>query len=123
MLGFLLGIPLALGTANMLNTEAGAVIGAFVFLYAAAFNLALAYLVFPRLDKARPVSFTRPLPQPVRLPDGSVRTHETVPALDPEGRQIWERPRSTLFFIPSDILWIPLAAVGLILAVAALLGR
>lgn len=123
MLGILLAIPLALGTANLLNTERGMVIGTFVFLYGAAFNLALAYLVFPHLDKPRPVTFTRPLPQPVQLPDGSVRTHETVPALDPEGRQIWQRPSSSLFFIPSTVIWIPLAGIGVVLAVAALLGR
>ncbi len=119
-LGFGVGVVLALGTGSLLQIDGGPAMGALVFLWAAAVNLALAYLVYPRLDKPRQVTITRPLPQPYTWPDGRVQTHEVVPALDPDGRPVWQQPRSTLFFIPAAVLWIPLGVVSLVLAVAAL---
>ncbi|MGC3994521.1 MAG: hypothetical protein QM779_10505 [Propionicimonas sp.] len=123
-LGFGVGVGLAFATASLFGLDtSGLLIGALIFLWAAAINLLLAYLVYPRLDKPRPVTVVRRLPQPYTWPDGRVQTEEVVPALDPQGRPVWTTPRSTLFFIPANILWIPLLAVSLVLAVASFFSR
>ena len=120
-LGIGLGVGLAFVMVHLVPSESvddGPVLGATVLTCAAGVNALLAYLVYPRLDRPRPVTFTRPLAQPVRHPNGSLQTHEVVAAQDPEGRPIWERPRSTLFFIPARLIWVVLlvlaAVVGLI---------
>ncbi|MFT4109053.1 hypothetical protein [Propionicimonas sp.] len=123
-LGFGLGVGLAFATASAFGLDtSGMLMGALIFLWAAAINFLLARLVYPRLDKPRQVTVTRQLPQPYTWPDGRVQTHEVVPALDPQGRAMWVTPRSSLFFIPATILWIPLGAVSLVLAVASFFTR
>ena len=67
-----------------LAVDGGPLLGATIFACAAGVNVLLALFVYPRLDKPLRVTFTRPLAQPVRHPNGAVQTHEVVPALDPE---------------------------------------
>lgn len=119
-LGFGLGVGLAFLFVSPLGIDGGPLLGATIFACAAGVNVLLAFLVYPRLDKPRQVTFTRPLAQPVRHANGAVQTHEVVPALDPEGRPIWQQPQSTLFFIPARIIWILLLVVALALGVVSL---
>ena len=118
-LGFGVGVGLALLLLSPLGLDSGPLVGATVFACAAGVNALLAYLVYPRLDRARPVTFTRPLAQPVRHPNGAVQTHEVLPALDPSGRPLWQQPQSTLFFIPARRIWIVLLAVAVVLSVVS----
>jgi hypothetical protein len=125
--GFLSFLAIGLGVATAFGLNAvvggplqGAMIGAAIFLFAGIYNLALAYLVYPRLDKPRPVTYTQPLPQPITHLNGVVQTHQVLPALDAEGNQLWTRPRSTLFLIPGQYIWVPCLAVSLVLAVVGL---
>jgi hypothetical protein len=119
-LGFGVGVALALGSASLIGLTGGPAMGALVFFWAAMVNLLLAYQVYPRLDRPKLMTFTRLLPQPFTGPDGRVQTYEVVPALDPDGQQVWTKPRSTLFFIPATILWIPLLLGAAGLGVAAI---
>ena len=119
-LGFGLGVGLAFLLLSPFGSADGPLLGATIFACAAGVNALLAYLVYPRLDRPRPVTFTRPLAEPLRHPNGAVQTHEVVPALDPEGRPLWQQPRSTLFFIPARVIWIGLLAVAVVLGVVSL---
>lgn len=118
-LGFGVGVGLAFLLLSPLGLDSGPLVGATIFACAAAVNALLAFLVYPRLDKPRPATFTRPLAQAVRHPNGAVQTHEVLPALDPEGRPLWHQPRSTLFFIPARLIWIGLLAVAVVLSVVS----
>lgn len=125
--GFLsfLAIGLGVGTAFGLNALVdaaldGATIGAAVFLFAGVYNLVLAVVAYPRLDKPRPVTYTEALPQPITHPNGVVQTHQVLPALDADGKQLWARPRSTLFFVPAQFVWVLCLAAALVLAVIGL---
>jgi hypothetical protein len=122
--GFLsfLAIGLGVGTAFGLNAligepMQGATIGAAIFLFAGIYNLVLAYVVYPRLDKPRPVTYTQPLPQPIKHPNGVVQTHQVLPALDADGNQLWVRTQSTLFFVPGRYVWVLCLVASLVLAV------
>ena len=111
--GFGVGVGLALGTISLFHLpEQGLIVPTLVFTCAAAVNWAMARWLYPRLDKPRPVTVTRPLPQPYTWPDGRVQTHEVVPVFDPEGQPIWTFPSSSLFFIPVKHLWIVLLVVA-----------
>ncbi|HYI57871.1 MAG TPA: hypothetical protein VEX66_06860 [Microlunatus sp.] len=127
--GFLSFLAIGFGVATAFGLNAllddriqGQLIGATIFLFAAIYNLVLAFFVYPRLDKARPVTYTVPLPQPIKHPNGQVQTHAVRPALDSEGRQLWTQPRSTLFFIPATVLWIPCLLGAVVLAVLGLVS-
>ncbi len=119
-LAFGLGVGLAFLVLTPLAVDGGPLLGATIFACAAGVNVLLALFVYPRLDKPRQVTFTRPLAQPVRHPNGAVQTHEVVPALDPEGRPIWQQPQSTLFFIPARFIWIVLLIVAVVLGIVSL---
>lgn len=123
-LAFGLGVVAALGVISLFggSTE-GALTGALVFLFAGIFNLVLALVVYPRLDKPKPVTYTVKLPQPIKHANGQVQTHAVQPALDTDGQQLWSQSHSSLFFIPARILWVPLLAVALILAIVGLVSR
>ncbi|GAA3631067.1 hypothetical protein [Microlunatus ginsengisoli] len=123
----LLAIGLGVGTAFGLDALTGAqlegaTIGAVIFLFAGIFNLALAYLVYPRLDKPRPVTYTQSLPEPITHANGVVQTHQVLPALDADGKQVWARPTSTLFFVPARLVWVLCLLAALVLGVIGLLG-
>lgn len=79
--GFGIGVAMTLGLVTVV---------ALIYACVAAVNWALARWLYPRLDKPRPVTMTRQLPQPYMRPDGNMQTHEVVQALDPEGRPLWE---------------------------------
>jgi hypothetical protein len=121
--GFLSFLAIGLGalTAFGIDLAMGEVIqgfqmGAAVLLLAAAYNLVLALVVYPRLDKPRPVTYTQPLPEPITHPNGVVQTHQVLPALDAQGQQLWARPRSTLLFIPAQYVWVVWLAGSAVLA-------
>ena len=121
----LLAIGLGVGTAFGLDALLGGpfqgvTTGAAFFLFAGIYNLVLAYAVYPRLDKPRPVTYTQALPEPVTHPNGVVQTHQLLPALDHDGNQLWARPRSTLFLIPVQYVWVLCLAAALVLAVIGL---
>jgi hypothetical protein len=118
--GFGVGVALALACGNLFGVTGGPGFGALVFFWAAMVNLLLAFQVYPRVDKPRPLTLTKQLAQPYTWPDGRVQTHEVVPALDPAGQQVWTKPRSTLFFIPADLIWIPLLLGAAGLGIAAI---
>lgn len=114
-------VAVFLPTLSMLGLpEQGTYVGATIFTLTAAFNAALARWAYPRLDKPRALTFTRPLPQPYRLPNGTVQTHEVLPMLDPHGDQVWEARQSTLFFIPAKYFWAIFGAVALVLWVVTI---
>jgi hypothetical protein len=116
-----LGVGAAFGLDALLSEPLhGVTIGAAIFLFAGIFNLILTVAVYPRLDRARPVTYSQPLPQPITHPNGVVQTHQVLPALDANGNQVWVRPRSTLFFLPARFIWVLCLAVALVLAVIGL---
>ncbi len=117
----LLAIGLGVGTAFLLDTLTGnpmkgPTIVAAGLVFAGLYNLVLALLVYPRLDKPRPVTYTQSLPEPIRHPNGVVQTHQVLPALDVEGKQLSSTPRSTLFAIPARSVWVVCLAASLVLA-------
>jgi hypothetical protein len=121
-----LAIGLGVATAFGLNTVIGELmqgltIGAAIFLFAGIYNLILTYLVYPRLDKPRRVTYTRELPEPITHPNGVVQTHHVLPALDADGNQLWTRPTSTLFSIPVQFVWVLCLVAALVLAVIGML--
>jgi len=125
--GFLSFLAIGLGVATAFGLNAvigeplqGATIGAAIFLFAGIYNLVLAYLIYPRLDKPRPVTYTQALAQPITHPNGVVQTHQVLPALDADGEQLWVHPRSTLFFVPARFVWLLCLAAALVLAVIGL---
>ena len=123
-IAFGLGVGAALGLISVFHGSTdGPLVGALVFFFAGIFNLALAYFVYPRLDKPKPVTYTVPLPQPIKHPNGQVQTHAVQPALDTEGKQLWSQSHSSLFFIPARFLWVPLLLVSLILTIVGLVSR
>lgn len=76
------------------------------------------YVVQRFLDKPRPMTVTRQLPQPYTHPDGRIQTHEQVQAVDPTtGQPIVVQPRSTLFFIPHRFWPFFLVGGGLLVAI------
>lgn len=85
-----------------------------MFWYGAAVNLALTLWVFPRLDRPKPATMTRPLAQPAVDDHGRPRRTEVVPLFDPEGNQLLFTPSSTLFFIPARFYWILFLIIALI---------
>lgn len=110
------GVAVTLPLASALGLpNSGVHIGAMIFTVTALLNLALAFWAYPRLDRPRPVVVSRPLPQALRLPDGTLRTHEVVPALDREGQQVWTAPTSRLFFIPATRWWAIFGIFALVL--------
>jgi hypothetical protein len=125
--GFLSFLAIGLGVATAFGLNAligaqmmGATFGAAIFLFAGMYNLVLAYAVYPRLDKPRPVTYTQALAQPITHPNGVVQTHQVLPALDADGEQLWVHPRSTLFFVPARFVWLLCLAAALVLAVIGL---
>ena len=121
MLAIGLGVGTAFGLNALLTTPVdGAMFGAAAFAFAGIYNLVLTFVVYPRLDKPRPVTYTQALPEPVTHPNGVVQTHEVLPALDVDGKQVWVRPQSTLFFLPARLVWVPCLGVALVLAVVGL---
>jgi hypothetical protein len=83
-------------------------------------DLVLAVVAYPRLDKPRPVTYTKALPQSITHPNGVVQSHQVLPALDTDGKQLWARPRSTLFFVPAQFVWVLCLAAALVLALIGL---
>lgn len=112
-----LGIVASGPIAQISNLPNGRMWSAVAFALAAAFNAVLAYAVYPRLDRPQPVLEPRELPQPVRESDGTIRTTETVQAVDAGGRPLWTRPTSRLFLIPARKIWMVFLAIALILGV------
>ncbi|MDR3068723.1 MAG: hypothetical protein LBU50_04390 [Cellulomonas sp.] len=118
--GFGIGVGIALGLGSLLGLpDRGLVVPTTIFAAAGAVNWAMAQWLYPRLDRPRPVTITRMLPQPYTWPDGRVQTHEVVPACDPEGQPLWVTPSSSLFFIPVKYLWIVLLVASAGFGIAA----
>ena len=79
--------------------------------------------LLPKLDKASPAFVYERLAEPVTGVHGGKLTHRPVAVVNQEtGQQIWNRPRSTFFFIPVRFWVYPIALGGLVSIITGLIG-
>jgi hypothetical protein len=114
-----IGLGFAIGAGFGAIRESGAHNGVFVGLGFLLSSVGLwffdKYVVDKRLDKARPSVVYQPLPEPVKLANGSTQTHQAVQVLHPTtGEPLWVKPRSTFFFVPVKYWPFVLGVLGLI---------
>lgn len=126
-LGLGVGLGFLLHAASGLEADAGPTIPIFIGLGQLLSAIGLYFFVRSvidgRLDKPRPAYFLEQLAQPYVHPNGVRQTHQQLPVLHPQtGEQIYDRPRSTFFFVPVRYWPFLLAAFGLVLIVGGVVG-
>lgn len=118
-LGF--GIGAAFGSPGS-GAGAGVFVGLGLILAAALLFVVVRLVVGKVIDKPYQAVITEKLAEPVPDANGVLKHYRSVPVLHPEtGQPIWQRPVSTLFFIPVAFWPFVLAGIGLIVFVANLL--